>query len=347
MKVLQLLLAPAIGGAETLAAGLETGLVPHGFDVRTAYLDPTGSSPSPAVRLRRLRSLVREMGPDVVLAHSALPNIYARMVAGRALPVVTVLHSASRDFDSRLLRTAESLLQRRTAAVIAVARPQAEEYEAAFGNQVTLLVVPNGVSPDLPTKRPARNDGAVRVVTLARINQQKDPATWRAAAALAVASQPELQFTWWGPAATDPELQALVVAEGNPALVWAGPTTDVGSVLSAADVYFHPARAEAHPLAPLEAAAVGLPIVCSEAVADALPKGLPSATFATGDPAAAAAALQHVIHDLGAAATNAHTWRSVIRKEYGMDRVVADYSRVLEGVLPRSQVRSGVVAGAI
>ena len=186
MKVLQLLLAPAIGGAETLAAGLENGLVPHGFEVRTAYLDPTGSSPSQAARFRRLRSLVRQVSPDVILAHSALPNFYARLVAGRGLPVLTVLHSASRDFDNRVLRTAELLLQRRTAAVIAVARPQAEEYEAAFGNRGAVVLVPNGVSSGLPDKLTSRDDGTLRVVTLARINQQKDPSTWRAAASLAV-----------------------------------------------------------------------------------------------------------------------------------------------------------------
>ena len=331
--VLQLLLAPAIGGAETLAAGLETALPAQGYVVRTGYLDPAGSSSTPLARLVRLRALVRAVRPEVILAHSALPNLYARLVAGHRLPVVTVLHSASRDFDSRLLCRAEGLLQRRTAAVIAVSQPQAEEYEAAFGRQVPLVLVPNGVSAALPG-RAERAAGAVRVVTLARVNLQKDPATWRAAALIAVQARHGLEFAWWGPVSDDPDLQQLVAGGSHPALRWAGPTDSAGAVLAAADLYFHPARAEAHPLAVLEAAAVGIPIVCSDSVAAALPAGLPVATFATGDPSSASAALLQAVDGLAAATRHADTWRPRIHADYGMERVVADYVRVLDQVLP-------------
>ena len=140
-------------------------------------------------------------------------------------------------------------------------------------------------------------------------------------------------------------MQALVELTGNDALIWAGPTADAGSVLSRADIYFHPARAEAHPLAPLEAAAVGLPIVCTEAVAVALPRGLPAATFATGDAAAGADALRVVLDDLTAATANASTWRPLIRTQYGMDRVVTDYSKVLKRVGSASRVHAWIDAG--
>jgi L-malate glycosyltransferase len=333
-RVLQLLLSPAIGGAETLAFGLEAGLSEHGFEVQTGFLDPAGSSASPLARIARIRALVRAVQPDIVLAHSALPNLYARLVAGRRLPVVVVLHSASRDFDNPMLRLAERALRRRTALVVAVARPQATEYRSAFGSSVQLELIPNGVSVSLGAK-PCRAsaEGQVRVVTLARINQQKDPATWRGAALLAVATRPDLAFAWSGPRAAEVDQQALVAATGHPSVTWAGPTSEPGAVLAAADIYFHPARAEAHPLAPLEAAAVGLPVVCSDAVASSLPAGMPAATFATGDAAAAAAAVLAVADDLPAAMRHAAAWRPRVLTEYGMERVLADYARVLNRVV--------------
>lgn len=330
MKVLQLLLAPAIGGAETLAAGLGSGLGDHGFAVTTGFLDPPDSSSHPVARLLRLRALVAAERPDVVLAHSALPNLYARLVV-RRVPVVTVLHSASRDFDDRLLRGAERMLRRRTACVVAVSRPQQQEYAEAFGDAVPVRLIPNGVAVGLPNRQPA--GGPVRVVTLARINHQKDPGTWREAALLAVAQRPGLVFAWSGPASTTAELQDLVARTGHDAVLWAGPTSDAGAVLAAADVYFHAARAEAHPLAPLEAAAVGLPVICSEAVAASLPPGLPAATFVTSDPASAAAAVLRVVDDLQAWTRHAASWQSSVRERYGLDRVCADYAQVLHEVL--------------
>jgi L-malate glycosyltransferase len=332
-RILQLLLAPAIGGAETLAAGLQNGLADHGFVVRTAYLDPAGTSSSPIARVLRLAALVRSERPDLVLAHSALPNLYARLVIRRR-PVVTVLHSASRDFDNPALRRAERLLRRRTAGVVAVSRPQLEEYEAAFGHAVPVQLIPNGVASGLPSKS-ARRPGArtVRVVTLARINTQKDPATWRSGALLAVSARPDLTFAWFGPRSTDLEQQALVENAGHPSVLWSGPTRDSGAALAAADIYFHAARAEAHPLAPLEAAAVGLPIVCSESVAASLPPGLPAATFATADAESAAAAVLRVVERLDEATRHAAEWQPRVRLEYGLDRVCLAYSVALRRAL--------------
>ena len=335
LRVLQLLLSPAIGGAETLAEGLGQGLPEHGFDVVTCYLDPPGSPTSPWSRWRRLRRLVRSTRPGLVLAHSALPNVYARLAAGRRVRVVTVLHSASRDFDDATLRRAEKLLQRRTATVVAVARQQAEEYASAFGDRVPVTVIPNGVSSALGARPPAPEGRArLRVLTLARVTRQKDPLTWRAAALLVVSKRRDVDFHWFGPAASDDEtLQSLMAETGDDRVRWMGPVAAAVDAIADADLYFHPALAEAHPLAVLEAAAAGRPIVCSEAVAAVVPAGLPVATFPTANADAAAAALADALERLPEASGHARAWQPRILADYGLERAVSDYAEVLRNVL--------------
>src|SRR5207244_4215676 len=89
--------------------------------------------------------------PDAILSHSALPNIYARIVCGR-IPVITVLHSSSRDFEMWTIRVAESILRCRTRGVIAVNEARQREYVAQFRTS-NVILVPNGISDDLPQKR--------------------------------------------------------------------------------------------------------------------------------------------------------------------------------------------------
>ena len=127
-----------------------------------------------ADRWRSLCHQVRTFRPDVVVAHSALPNVYARLAAPTGVPVVTVLHSATDDHHNRVLRIAERVLGRRTAHVIAVSRVQAEVYLTHFPRRSPrTTVIPNGVRAELvpATARPV----ARTIGVLARVDMQKRP----------------------------------------------------------------------------------------------------------------------------------------------------------------------------
>ena len=281
LQVLQLLLSPRIGGAETLASMLGDGLRPRGIDVRTAYLDPRdAASTTRLARISRLRTTLAEARPDVVLSHSALPNLYSRIVA-RGIPCITVLHSATHDFDDLKLRIFERLLSPRTSLVIAVSEHQAAEYRSHFGRR-RVVVVPNGIRDEFfPASVPP--EGAPRIVCAARLTAQKDPVTWLAACRKATELHSRLECTWWGPGddsdAAAREVLTSHIAAPNQRIHFPGAAGDVAEAMRGAHVYFHTATREAHPIALLEAAASGLPIVCTKAVADTLPTNLPAATF--------------------------------------------------------------------
>lgn len=326
MRVIQLLLSDRIGGAETLAESLHSDFRGCGWDATVAYLDPTGVKGSPRKRLSSLRAQVASTKPDVVLSHSALPNLYARLAWPG--PVVTVLHSATDDFASAQLRVAERLLQRRTAATVAVSSEAAAVYMRRFGR--TPLVIPNGVRAQfLPGGRDVV--GPPRIVCCARLSAQKDPATWFQIAARVTAAV-DAEFAWYGP-----DEGGMSNFERPDDETWRhsfkGPTDAPWDVVRSASIYLHTATREAHPIALLEAAAAGVPIVCTQDVAETLPVGLAATTFRSGDVVDGVNAMLRCIETLPALRETAIIASERVRNEFSMQRCAAKYTACLNAAV--------------
>lgn len=297
MRILQVLLSPRIGGAESAASALAEAWKSAGVHCDLAYVD--GDEPRNQVqRVHELRKHVRRSAPDAIVSHSAIPNIYARL-SSSGRPVFCVLHSATRDFDDRKLRAAERLLARRTTAVIAVSQEQRREYLSHFPRQ-RVVVIPNGISAGFTPS--LRYDPDAPIVTVGRVAGQKNPALWAATARTICNEDSAATFEWYGPTSVEQEWAGLVGDHSDPEgrIVFRGPTAHVADVLRTASIFFHPARREAHSVAILEAAATGLPIVCSADVAATLPDWLPRSTFEAGHADQAITALREVKTNLAA-----------------------------------------------
>ena len=175
MRILQVLLSPRIGGAETLVEGLA-----HVWDSRSVenevhFLDPDNFSKRSRVgRLSRLRRAIVRIRPDMVVAHTSIPSIYARLTARKRLPVVIVLHSSANDFDTTRARIAERVLASRTRHVIGVGRRQVDEYIRHFGGRVLTSVIPNETRPGLPRKTKVELKPRV-ILSVARVAEVKNP----------------------------------------------------------------------------------------------------------------------------------------------------------------------------
>ena len=327
MKILQLLLRPQIGGAETLVASLAVEWGRLGHDTELAYLDPEGEATGKLARGRRLHRVIRAVRPDLVVSHSALPNLYSSIVTPRRTPLLSVLHSATDDFASPLLRNAEARSRRRARTVVAVSRKQVDEYVSHFPRRPPPVLIPNGISDDLPRKldAPAR---PTRVITMARVASQKEPELWLEVVDRFAALDPDLRFSWTGPILdSDPRIERFCADARSRgfAHLLTGPSSDVGADLAAADVYFHPSSREAHSIGVLEAAAVGLPVVCSADVAATLPSYVPAATFSSGDHSSAVAALGTVIADFRASSHRASEIGERVRREFTIAQTAREY----------------------
>ena len=114
-----------------------------------------------------------------------------------------------------------------------------------------------------------------------------------------------------------------------------GLRSDVSAVLAAADVFVLPSLSEGLPLALLEAMLAGLPIVASDVgeVGVALAQGEAGLLVEPGNPAALAAAIDHLLHDLDHAR---HLGESAARRaaaEYEVSQMVGRYLGAYEEAL--------------
>lgn len=337
-----MLLRPAIGGAETLVDQLSQRWRAQGHVVDTVYVDPDGRPGSRVQRVLTLERALRRTDPDVVHAHSALPNLYARLATRGRRPVVTVLHSAGRDFDTRSLRLAEQGMRRWTSHVVAVSPVQVEEYDQRIGNRVPVSLIPNGVRADI-VGRTVPAPRVARVAAVSRLDPQKRLdvllAGWRLA-------RPDAELNIAGVASDErDQRQVEVWASGTPSVHLLGRVHDVPGLLATTDLLVHTADAEAHPLAPLEAACAGLPVVVSRAVAATLPRDLAAVTFATGDADDLAAALRRAVAEYPRLAREAVDRAPALARQFSLTACADRHLDVLRlSARPRGRHGGGLLA---
>lgn len=324
MRILHLVLAPRLSGAEVLAKELAVHQRGEGHDVCVASLLPQHDDFAPlrgelaasevpcrfprkrhtiAGKLWHLYQVVRGTRPDVIFAHATIPAFYARALP-IAAPVVYVMHSATNDFQRRLFRRVERILSGRARAVIGVSPANVDDYVATVGPHPLMIVIPNGVDPARFRHAEAdahagRADGAPRapeIVQIGRYAAVKNQLQTVRAFAQVRDRVDHARLMLCG-VIEDPVYHASVIAlvdalgiGGSVAIE--GPRNDVSRMLSQASVFAMPSHSEAHSIAFLEALASGIPVVASGIAPFAFARDFPGVQLVdTDDTSAYAEAL--------------------------------------------------------
>ncbi|HTH73978.1 MAG TPA: glycosyltransferase family 4 protein [Trinickia sp.] len=296
MRILQLVLAPRLSGAEMLVKGIAIGHRTSGHAVCVASLLPAEDDFADAARelaehgvdcvfpsrrhehLARLVFLyraVRRFAPDIVFAHTTIPALYARALPC-AVPIVFVMHSGMNDFtENRWLLRAERRLSRRARAVIGVSPRNIDQYTATIGPHPALFVVPNGVDVErfrrtgcaAASTDEASTSHARCIVQIGRYMPEKGQLDTVRAFPEVLAQAPGTCLRLCGvieDRAYHRQVVALADALGIASHVRIeGPNTDVPGLLARAAVFAMPSRFEAHSIGFLEALAAGVPIVAN------------------------------------------------------------------------------------
>jgi glycosyltransferase involved in cell wall biosynthesis len=309
MRVLHLVLAPRLSGAEVLAKDLAIDQSAEGMAVCVASLLPVHAEFLPLQdelqkqgvqcwfpprrnhivgKLWNLFLGVRRFRPDVIFAHATIPSFYARALPLR-VPVVYVMHSATNDFERPLFRRVEHILSRRARVVIGVSQQGVTDYVQAIGPHPSMTVVPNGVDLGRFTFTDGAGHGgrAPQVVQIGRYASVKNQLLTVRAFGQVLEQVTDARLVLHG-VVEDPDYQCTVirlVRELGLAdhVVVAGPRTDVASVLSESNVFVMPSRSEGHSVAFLEALASGIPIVASKIPAFAFASGFPGVQLVDTD----------------------------------------------------------------
>lgn len=191
------------------------------------------------------------------------------------------------------------------------------------------------------------NDSSLFVVgTVGRLQQVKDQVNLVRAMAHVLNVLPRararLRLAIIGDGPQRAEIEAAIHALGIAELVWlAGARNDVPAVLRGFDLFALPSRAEGISNTILESMASGLPVVATQVGGNVelVEHGVTGRLVPPADPAALGEALLSYLAEPAAAAAAGRAGRVLCERRFSVDRMVADYAAVYDGVLARQNAR--------
>ena len=356
--VLMLINTLGVGGAEKYVVTVSNWLAERGARV-TVAAEPGGEligALRPDVRFvptelgrvrtdlprmaRRIRTLVREERPAVIVTHSLAVTWVARLaVVGARIPIVNVAHG----WPEARYRTVAPLM--RAADRVVAVSPEVQARLVASGTDPErVVVVHNGVDC-----RPlGRREGAARaaarhalgagpahllVVSLGRLEDQKAHQHVIAVAAALKETRPELRYAIVGEGDRAAELAALAESAGVAGLVrLTGLRADVPELLGSADIYLNCSNWEGMPLSTIEGMASGLPVVATrtEGSGQLLDEAC-GIVVPIGDVAAMAHAIDRLAADAPLRARMGAAGSARARAQFSHDRMATELERVLRG----------------
>jgi glycosyltransferase involved in cell wall biosynthesis len=330
LKVVQVISALDLGGAELSLFHLASRLSPERFDVEVICLREEGEmagrfrAAGLAVRLHRLRSryspggllglarLFARAKADVVHTHLRRPNTSGRIAAWLAGVPVIIAHERNPGPEKRWRHfLVDRLLARASSTIVAVSRDTAERNSEAAGLDIErFTVIPNAV--DLEQYRPG-DRGAARerlgldagefaVGFAGRLHPVKNLDVLLRAFAAAARERPDMRLLLAGDGPERAGLESLASEMGV-----AGQTTflgrrdDLPEIYPAMDALCLVSKSEGCSRVMLEAAAMGLALVLTPVgyAPEMLADGESALMVPVGDEAALSAALLRLAADRG------------------------------------------------
>lgn len=219
-------------------------------------------SGNPIKRVLEVRAYAKELGAEVVHAHSSWAGMYTRLLR-LPMPVVYEPHCFVFDDPERhpllrsLYRKIESFLSRRTSITVALTEHE-RELATSIDDDARVRILPN--IPTIPTvidRTPPQLEFP-EITMIGRIAAQKDPNFFRDVAVLSQQQGLPFKFVWIG-SGTE-ESTAKLQDAGVEVTGWLTPE-EISHRLSRTWLYFHSAQYEGFPLSVLDAAAAGVPII--------------------------------------------------------------------------------------
>ncbi|CAN5755115.1 hypothetical protein BH23ACT4_BH23ACT4_02980 [soil metagenome] len=289
--------------------------------------------------VRRLRSAIRKVGPDVVFAGGGATLKYSvAALVGMPKPRPALVYSSIGEPEfwaaSAWRKWMMAALLARTTLVTAVSQATADQLVRSFGVSPGKIRVAHPGVPEefLDIESPERAPGPLSILYLGSLSNDKNPL----AAVAAVGMMEEaavLRMVGDGP------LRDLIEAESAQSrfpLDVTGPAEDVRDHLRWADVLILTSKTEGLPGVILEASAAGVPVVAFGVggVSEAVEDGVTGFVTVPGDERAMASALDRLARDEALRSEMAHAGRDRVRSHFLLSSALDRYVAALAGFLP-------------
>jgi L-malate glycosyltransferase len=327
-----------------------------GLPIQDLGMNPSGSVPmklGAMVRgVYRLWRLLRREGIDVLQSFTHYSNILGPIMGVAAgVPVRITSQRTLLEGRSRWLRVADRIVSRlglaqRMVAVSDATRRFCVDVEGLRPERV--VTIPNGV--DLNAVRPLEDgprrmalrselsleDGHVAVTTVARLEDQKGYEFLLQTAALLAPRWPAARFLWVGDGELRGEMARKIEQLGlGDRIRLLGTRTDIADILAASDLFAFASISEGMPNAVLEAMAVGLPVVATDAggTGELVVPGVTGWLVPTRDPAALVTAMDEALGDPKLRRAMGGGGRSRAEERFTVDRYVEGFEALYERLL--------------
>jgi len=305
---------------------------------------------------RALHRLIRARRPDIVHTHMAKAGALGRLAAHRVrVPVVVhtfhghVLDGYFSPPVARAFIAAERGLARWTTALIAVSAAVRDELlRLGIGRAEQWRVIPLGLDLE-PLVAPAPDRAAARaslglpphgavVGIVGRLVPIKDHATFLAAAVEVAAVRDDVRFAIVGDGELRNELEDKARHLLGDRVTFTGWVQDLPRLYAALDVVVLTSRNEGTPVALIEAAAAGKPVVATRVggVTDVVRDGVTGALAVAGDIAGVSGELLKVLGDPGLARAHGDAARAHVRDRFSQQRLDDDIEALYRELLDRT-----------
>ncbi len=233
--------------------------------VRRLYLqgeDKSGIAKN-LYRIRRLRQIIRENAPDVVVSFMGPPNVRT-LVASIGLPsriVVSVRNDPRQEYGTGIMKTLTRGLFRLADGVVFQTQDAADYFSK--GVRKKSRVIFNPVNKKFYDHR--WKPGGSQIVVVGRLEPQKNPMNVLQAYESIVSRIPGYTLDFYGDGELRPGLEGYVREKGlEDAVRFHGRTDAVETVLENAAAYVLCSDYEGMPNALMEAMAVGVPSISTD-----------------------------------------------------------------------------------
>ncbi len=223
-------------------------------------------------------------------------------------------------------------------------RGEALRHGVAPEKVTTLLnsIVPLRRRADFSANGPRKSlgipDDAPLAGIVARVSEDKGHEDTVEAFALTAQLIPEARLLVVGEGVARPKTEAMVAAKGLAnRVIFAGRRSDVPEILAALDVFIHPSRRDPCPLAVLEAAAAGLPIVAyaEGGIPELVVQGETGLLAPAEDRTALGDALTTLLSDRALAVRMGEAAVSRIANQFQPEKAGATFAELMSGVAAR------------
>lgn len=258
-------------------------------------------------RIRRIRSVAGELGPDLVHAQSVSCGLYAALAAaGRRIPVLTSIQGQDLYQASPVQRKTEVTWALRRADRVTAVTPELARLAEDVAGVRSVQVVPHGFTHErgLPSREVLRERFGLRPLEFAVLCAARlDPIKGVDILVQAVADVPEATVWLAGDGPERSRLTQMAASLGVASrLRFLGnlPHRDLAERMRAADLFVLPSRSEAFGIVLAEAMDAALPVVAARV------GGVPGLIGSENgllvppeDPAALASAIRQLLADPG------------------------------------------------